>query len=244
MRAYAIGDIHGHLGKLMLAHDLIEADRRETGDNIAPVIHVGDLVDRGPDSRGVIDHLMKGIQQGANWVVLKGNHDRMFAYFMANPAQSDPRLWEELHWLHPMLGGRETLASYGVASAEGDNVIDIHAKALACVPPDHIDFINSLPLWHRFDEALFVHAGIRPGIRLEDQDEDDLVWIRAEFLNDTSDHGVLIVHGHSPVDTATHYGNRLAIDTGAGYEGPVSAVVIEGRDAWLLTEEGRQPLCP
>ncbi len=244
MTIYAIGDIHGHLGKLQLAHALIAADRRETGAAEAPVIHLGDLVDRGPDSCGVIQHLMDGMARGENWIVLKGNHDRMFAGFMADPAYQDSVLRAELAWLHPALGGRNTLASYGVSSAPFEEPEAVHAEALARVPAEHLDFIETLPLWHEMGEAVFVHAGIRPGVPMVDQVEDDLVWIRDPFLMESADHGALIVHGHTAIDQATHYGNRLNIDSSAAFGGPLSAVAIEGREAWLLTADGRLPLPP
>jgi serine/threonine protein phosphatase 1 len=208
------------------------------------VVHVGDLVDRGPDSRGVIDFLMQGIAEGQDWVVLKGNHDRMFTRFMADPYEPEPGLRAELSWLHPRLGGADTLKSYGVANA-GDRVVSrVHADAVAAVPGSHLAFLTSRPTLHHAGEAVFVHAGIRPGIPLEDQTETDLVWIRDTFLSHTASFGPLIVHGHTALDQATHYGNRLNIDSSAAYGGPLSAVVIEGREAALLTPEGRQPLIP
>lgn len=244
MRAYAIGDIHGHLEKLRAAHALIAEDRQATGDAEAPVVHVGDLVDRGPDSRGVIDFLIAGLARGENWVVLKGNHDRFFARFMADPDWIDPALSRAMHWLSGPLGGPATLASYGVASTGRAAPRAVHAEARDLVPEEHVAFIEGLPLWHIAGEALFVHAGIRPGVALEAQAEDDLVWIRNGFLDDLTDHGRLVVHGHTAIGEATHFGNRLGIDSGAAYGGPLSAVVVEGRAAWLLTERGRRPLRP
>lgn len=242
MRAYAIGDIHGQLSKLQLAHDLITLDRCDVGDLTAPVVHVGDLVDRGPESRGVIDHLLKGIARGENWIALKGNHDRMFAGFMRDANYHDPQLYEGITWLSPMLGGRATLASYGVTVKGEADPARVHADAIKAVPEAHVNFLDALPLWHQLGDVIFVHAGIRPGIPMADQAENDLVWIRDDFLYDQTDHGALIVHGHTVVDQVTHYGNRLAIDTGAGYGDPLSAVVIEGREAWLLTYDGRKAL--
>jgi serine/threonine protein phosphatase 1 len=112
------------------------------------------------------------------------------------------------------------------------------------VPPDHLRFLESRPTSFVAEQALFVHAGIRPGIALQDQAEDDLVWIRKDFLEDTRDHGALVVHGHTALDRATHYGNRLNLDSSAAYGGPLSAAVIEGRRAFLLTDAGRLPLMP
>lgn len=243
-RAYAIGDVHGHLAKLRGAHALIAEDRRRTGDEDAPVVHLGDLVDRGPDSRGVIQFLIDGIAAGAPWVALKGNHDRLFARYLVEPLWSEPHLREGYHWFHPALGGRQTLASYSVAGAEEASPAEAHAEAVARVPEAHVAFLASLPLWHRLGEAVFVHAGIRPGVAMERQDEQDLVWIRGPFLDHRGDHGALIVHGHTPVEAPVHYGNRLNLDSGAAFGGPLSVAVIEGRSAWLLTEAGRVPLDP
>ena len=240
MHIYAIGDIHGQLGLLKAAHDLITADMARHG--AGQVVHVGDLVDRGPDSRGVIDFLMQGLAQGQDWVVLKGNHDRMFSRFMANPHEPEPGLRAELSWLHPRLGGADTLRSYGVANAADRPVDKVHSDARAAVPADHLAFLAARPVLHQAGDCAFVHAGIRPGVALRDQVETDLVWIRDTFLQATEYFGPLIVHGHTVVDEPTHYGNRLNIDSGAAYGGPLSAVVIEGREAALLTPSGRRKL--
>lgn len=242
MLTYAIGDIHGHLDKLQDAHALIAADRLQTGDTLAPVVHVGDLVDRGPDSAGVIGFLLAGRQRGAPWITLLGNHDRMFLNFLAGDPVSGG--WEAADWLRPSFGGAATLASYGILRPQERSVQSVRAEALERIPQDHRDFLAGLPLWHRAGEAVFVHAGIRPGLPMEAQAESDLIWIRAPFLHDATDHGALIVHGHTPVDAVTHHGNRLAIDTGAGYGDALSAVAIEGRQAWLLTPAGRMRLGP
>lgn len=240
MHLYAIGDIHGHLDLLRAAHDLIADDIAQHGSG--PVIHVGDLVDRGPDSRGVIDFLIAGIAGGANWVVLKGNHDRMFSRFLADPWDPEPGLRSELSWLHPRLGGADTLRSYGVPNAGDRPVQKVHAETARSVPPAHRDFLAACPVLYRAGDCAFVHAGIRPGVALENQTETDLVWIRDPFLTATASFGPLIVHGHTALDAATHYGNRLNLDSGAAYGGPLSAVVIEGREAALLTPRGRQKL--
>lgn len=244
MRIYAIGDIHGQLDMLRAAHDRIAADRIACGDESAPVVHLGDLVDRGPDSRGVIDHLMRGIAGGAPWIVIKGNHDRMFLAFLRDGAIQDSGLRRELTWLHPPLGGDRTLESYGVRLRRWTTPRSAWDSAIRAVPEAHVEFLSALPLMHRTSDLLFVHAGIRPGVPIEDQVEDDLVWIRGPFLEDGRDHGVLIVHGHTPVTVAEHYGNRIDIDTGAGFGHPLTAAVFEGRDCFILTEDGRVPLPP
>lgn len=244
VRSYAIGDIHGQIGLLCHAHALIAADRAQTGDHAAPVIHLGDLVDRGPDSRGVIDLLVAGIAAGQPWQVIKGNHDRMFAGFLQDIRYHDAGLRSELAWLHPRLGGSATLASYGVANAGDRPIAPVHAEAVAAVPPAHGQFLQSRPAWLLRGEVLFVHAGIRPGVDLHDQTEDDLVWIRSPFLEDRRDHGVLVVHGHTALDQPAHRGNRVNLDSGAAYGGPLTVAVFEGRDVWTLADKGRVPLVP
>ncbi|MGR3792924.1 metallophosphoesterase [Vannielia sp. SX4] len=245
MRVYAIGDIHGHLDKLKAVHALIEADRTRTGDSDALVVHVGDLVDRGPDSAGVLGYLAKGVAQGKPWVILKGNHDRMMRRFLEPDRLRDPSR-PDLHWLQPNIGGRSTLESYGIDTDPARGKEAIHRDARAAVPEAHVALLDGMATHHLMPGLFFVHAGVRPGVRFANQVEDDLVWIREPFLSDPRDHGRLVVHGHSPVAAATHYGNRLNIDSAAAYGGPLSAVVIEGEDlsVSLLTEAGRSPLVP
>ncbi|QYZ68927.1 metallophosphoesterase [Neotabrizicola shimadae] len=242
MPIYAIGDVHGHLGLLKAAHDRITADMDRHGTGT--IVHLGDLVDRGPDSRGVVEFLRRGIHDGRDWVVLKGNHDRMFTRFMADPWDHDPGLRREYSWLHPRLGGATTLASYGIANASDRPVLKVHVEAVEKVAKDDLVFLTNCPTWHRQGEILFVHAGIRPGIPIEEQTEDDLVWIRSPFLEDSRDYGPLIVHGHTAIDAPTHYGNRVNIDSSAAYGGPLTAIAIEGRDVFVLSDTGRIPLRP
>ncbi|OYU17013.1 MAG: serine/threonine protein phosphatase [Rhodobacteraceae bacterium PARR1] len=241
-RTYAIGDIHGHIALLQGVHELIRADRARTGDHDAPVIHLGDLVDRGPDCRAVVQFLIDGMAAGQPWLVIKGNHDRMFTRFLRDPKEPEPGLKPGLSWLHPRLGGSATLASYGVKNAADRPIAPVHAEAVAAVPQAHIDFIDSRPAWLQRGDVVYVHAGIRPGVAMADQIETDLVWIRDGWLDDPRDHGFLVVHGHTALDHATHYGNRVNIDSSAAYGGPLTAVVVEGRDVFLLTDAGRVAL--
>lgn len=241
---YAIGDIHGHLGLLKAAHDRIESDRARYATGAAPVIHLGDLVDRGPDSAGVIRTLREGIAAGAPWVVLKGNHDRAFALFLEAADARDPGLRAGLSWLHPRIGGAATLASYGVRAPADRPVAQVWADARAAVPPADRAFLAGLPAHHEAGRLLFVHAGIRPGVPLAGQTETDLIWIREPFLSHRAPHPWLVVHGHTPVGAPEHRGNRLNIDTGAAYGGPLTAVVFEEGEIWELTGRGRRRLAP
>ncbi|MGJ8587344.1 MAG: metallophosphoesterase family protein [Yoonia sp.] len=258
---YAIGDIHGQ--KVMLDHALalIAAD----GGDDAQIVFLGDYTDRGPDSRAVIDTLIAGRNAGRNWVFLKGNHDRFFTRYVRQGVQHDPRVKSGINWLNPRLGGAATLASYGVEaemqfttdrktglevlkSCKGPNgpmdATGLHKKAQRAVPATHVDFLESLPLWHETDDLLFVHAGIRPGLPINAQDPEDLLWIREPFLESTEDFGKLVVHGHTALDYPQHFGNRVDLDGGAGYHRPLFPAVFEGRDCWILTGHGRIPLTP
>ena len=236
MRCYAIGDIHGYPDKLAEAHRLIRADRIGVHDAEAPVVHVGDLCDRGPDTKGVLDFLLAGQDRGEHWITVRGNHDAMMTDFLDGDSGDV--------WLYPPNGGLATLASYGVDLANARDRDALRRDTLARIPAAHRALLHELPLSHRLGDLFFCHAGIRPGVPLDAQSEQDLLWIRGPFLTSTDDHGPLIVHGHTPVDEVMHCGNRLAIDTGAGHGGPLSAVVIEGRDVWLLTDGGRVPVDP
>lgn len=235
---YAIGDIHGQFEMLLGVLDLIAAD----GGPDAEIVFLGDLVDRGPDSRGVIEHLIQGQAAGKRWHVLKGNHDRMFEQYVRSGIQVDRAIKSGRGWLHPRLGGAGTLASYGVEGIpDPAGAADLIA-ARAAVPTAHLDFIRDLPLWHLQDGLLFVHAGIRPGVAIGDQVEDDLIWIRDPFLTCSDPHPWLVVHGHTSLDRPLHFGNRIDLDGGAGFGRPLFGAVFEGRDCWLLSDGCRVPL--
>ncbi|KPD14266.1 metallophosphoesterase family protein [Phaeobacter sp. 11ANDIMAR09] len=237
---YAIGDIHGQLGMLEQALARIEAD----GGPEARVVFLGDYVDRGPDSRGVIELLSKGLDEGRNWTCLLGNHDRMFSMFMEDYPRNDARLLVGYHWLHDRIGGVETLQSYGVEVPEGIRIYELHAKARQAVPEEHCAFLNALPDYHQAGELLFVHAGIRPGVTLQDQSQDDKIWIRQEFLKDRTEHPWLVVHGHTQIPAPQHYGNRINLDSGAGFGRSLTTAVFEGKQCWVLADTGRVPLLP
>ncbi|MTH77802.1 metallophosphoesterase [Paracoccus aestuariivivens] len=241
MRTYVVGDIHGQLELLKAAHERIAVDDAAQGGG-GQVVHVGDLIDRGPDSRGVIDYLMQGQAEGRPWIVLKGNHDRFLPRFVRTPEWIDPGLASGMHWLeHRNLGAAQTLASYGIA-IDGRSHGDVLDDVTKVVPEAQLQWLEQLPLWHQLPGVLIVHAGIRPGVALADQVEQDLVWIRKGFLDDTTDHGFLVVHGHTVVEQVTHFGNRLAVDTGAAYDGPLSVLVLDETGQHVLTDEGRIPV--
>jgi serine/threonine protein phosphatase 1 len=259
---YAVGDIHGHLEKLENALRLIELD----GGPDAQIVFVGDYTDRGLESRQVIDRLMEGQAQGRNWICLLGNHDKSFADFVQFGITHDPMVTIGINWLQPRLGGMATLNSYGIISdtpavydhpegeleqmvsvqIDGKKVTTEGLRQIAekMVPAEHIAFLNNLPLIHETDDLIFVHAGLRPNVPLGEQDPIDLIWIREGFLETGHDFGKLVVHGHTAIEAPQHFGNRIDLDGGAGRGRPLVPAVFEGRDCWLLTDDGRVPLLP
>lgn len=235
---YAIPDIHGQRAMLEEALTLVARD----GGDDAPIVFLGDYVDRGPDSRGVIELLMDGQAAGRNWTILRGNHDQMLLDFLETGMIRNDRFSNpDYTWLHERLGGVETLASYGVTASE---VRPNHANARAAVPEAHRDWLSNLPYHHQTSELLFVHAGIIPDLPLAAQPPEDLIWIRGPFLDHPAPHPWLVVHGHTALKHPRHFGNRIDLDGGAGWGRPLCPAVFEGRDCWLLTDRGRVPLPP
>lgn len=239
---YAIGDIHGRMDALSDVHRLIAQD----GGADARIVHLGDLIDRGPDSPAVIDYLMDGIARGRNWQVVKGNHDNKLPRFLEDPGWIDPGQSTGHSWTgDERNGAAATLLSYGIADADTRPLAEVHAEALRKIPAEHAIWLDGLaPYILHPGGFLFVHAGIRPGVDLSAQSRVDLMWIRKPFLDSSADHGALVVHGHTAIRHATHYGNRLNIDSGAGYGHPASAVRLDRSGAWLLSETGPQLLLP
>lgn len=237
---YAIGDIHGQREELERVLQLIEQD----GGPDAYTVFLGDYVDRGPDSKSVVQMLCDAQAAGRNWHMIRGNHDRYLTRFYDDATIYDPNTQSGLFWMNPRLGGDKTLRSYGVQAEDGAPVAPIHSEARKKVPSEHIDFLKNLPLIHETKHLICVHAGIRPGVSLQDQVEDDLVWIRTGFLDYTDSFGKLVVHGHTALDHPMHAGNRVNLDGGAGYFRPLQVAVFEGIECALLSDTGRIPLRP
>ncbi|NQY61291.1 metallophosphoesterase family protein [Cognatishimia sp.] len=235
---YALGDIHGHLAQLETALAWIEGD----GGPNAQIVFLGDYIDRGPDSRAVIELLSQGLAEGRNWTCLKGNHDGYLIDFLAN-GRAESLLRPDLHWFDKPLGGAATLKSYGV-EVEGKPISGVVEETRGAVPEAHKVFLDALPCSYETETHFFCHAGIRPGVAFLDQVELDLTWIRNEFLNDTRDHGKLIVHGHTAVNFPAHAGNRVNLDGGTGFGRPLYPGVFEDGQVWVLTEAGRERLEP
>jgi serine/threonine protein phosphatase 1 len=223
-RVYAVGDIHGRSD---LFDRLLETIRADAGNDRPTIVLLGDYVDRGPDSRGVVARLL-ALPGWADWVCLKGNHEAaMLDAFADGPLT---RKWLDF-------GGRETLQSYGAPSSliYGDDDAALVEAGRRLVPQSHIDLIAGLPLSHRIGDYLFVHAGLMPGRPLEDQGEEELLWIRGPFLDWKGDHGCVVVHGHSIVRDVTDRPNRIGIDTGAYRTNKLTAVALEGTERRFLS---------
>ena len=227
-RAYAIGDIHGRLDLLLPLLERIEADNARRGAAKTWLVFLGDLVDRGPDSRGVIEHLVTRAPIFARNVFLKGNHEEFFLGVL----EGDESIVQ--HWL--AYGGTECSESYGLTTGWMLNATPhgIVERLQAEVPASHVRFLNDMHDSFRFGDYLFVHAGIRPGVELDRQQSRDLRWIREGFLDDRSDHGVMVVHGHTIVEGPEQHSNRIAVDTGAYRSGVLTAIGLEGGERWFL----------
>ena len=228
-RVYAVGDIHGRVDLLERLHELIEIDAAQKPVRRTVVVYLGDYVDRGPDSCAVVELLLREPLRArlANLetVHLLGNHEAFLLRFLEDP---------EITGVWFMNGGDVTLRSYGVdtwQSAASENFAQGLRRAfLNRVPPSHLSFLRNLRLSHEEGDYLFVHAGVRPGVALEAQKPEDLIWIREEFINSKQDFGRVVVHGHTPQRNPQSRANRIGIDTGAVYGGKLTAAVLEGTE--------------
>src|SRR5215471_17499568 len=192
MRVYAVGDIHGCAALLDILHEGIAEDARDTGGD-RRIVYLADYIDRGNDSKGVVDRVRSKMPAGFTAHYVKGNHDAALLDFLEDPETY--RAWRSF-------GAADTLLSYGVRppiyDSEEQRIAARDALARA-LPPEHLAFFRALELKVTLGDYVFVHAGIRPGISLEDQSEEDLLWIRDEFLASTLPHEKVVVHGHTPL---------------------------------------------
>jgi serine/threonine protein phosphatase 1 len=225
-RLYVVADIHGYLDCLTRLHRLIETDAAAAGAARNVVTYVGDYVDRGPDSKGVVDLLLNRPLPGFESIFLKGNHEAAMLEFLDG---AEPRM----DWLR--FGGVETLESYGVSAPRRLAEIPAAQRALSArLPPDHLQFYRALGLARIEGDFLIVHAGIRPGVPLDRQAEDDLIWIREPFLSSGKDFGKIVVHGHTIDKRPQVRPNRIGIDTGVYRYGRLTCAVLEaGRLGFL-----------
>jgi serine/threonine protein phosphatase 1 len=233
-RAYAIGDIHGRLDLLNLLIERVEQDIAERPQARNFIIFLGDYIDRGPESAGVIERLRTYRPANATPVFLSGNHEEVLLKILAG----ERGIFAS--WLK--FGGAECAESYGMDVAALRRLDEAAAVALvkAKVPRAHREFLEHCADTFRFGDYLFVHAGIRPGVAIDEQDRSDLRWIRDPFLSDAKDHGFVVVHGHTIVERVEERPNRIAIDTGAYHTGILTCLVVEEGERRYLTSEARE----
>ena len=228
-RAYAVGDVHGRLDLLedMLAR--IQADLAEHPPRRAILLFLGDLIDRGPASCQVIEKLRTYRHPQLRPIFLMGNHEEVLLRLLAGERGI------LASWLR--FGGTQCLASYGVDAAAFKSMSEREALAAIkkAIPETHRSFIADFADTVRFGDYLFVHAGIRPAVDISMQSQADLRWIRQPFLDDDSDHGFVVVHGHTISETVDERMNRIGIDTGAYRTGVLTGLVLEGDERRFLT---------
>ena len=228
-RAYAIGDVHGRLDLLEDLLDQVKRDNAGRRPAKTYLVFLGDLVDRGPDSRGVIELLLAQHWDFARPIFIKGNHEEFF--LRALEGEEDIII----DWLS--YGGYQCCESYGVSQGWTLNATaaEIRERLSASVPVAHREFLNDMADSFQFGDYVFVHAGVRPGVALEQQSSKDLRWIREGFLDDLTDHGVVVVHGHTIVESPEQHPNRIALDTGAYRTGILTALGLEGKERWFIS---------
>jgi len=221
LRIYAVGDVHGHDGALKDVFARIDADRaaRQTARPVQ--IFLGDYVDRGPASREVLERLISRAREH-EMLLLKGNHEALFLDFFNNPSLLSN--WRQY-------GGLQTLISYGLKPSINPNELeqqDLARELAKVVPAAHRQFLAALPCSFTCGDFFFVHAGVRPSIALNKQKEEDLLWIRDDFLVHERNFKKIIVHGHTPVPEPDVRSNRINLDTGAYATGKLTCMVVEG----------------
>jgi serine/threonine protein phosphatase 1 len=227
-RIYAIGDMHGRLDLLERLRTMIVEDAHRHPIDRKVVIYLGDYIDRGPDSRGVIDLLAREPLPGFESIFLKGNHEDRLLEFLVDPGVAPG-------WM--TYGGDAALFSYGVRPPDARKVEEIltaQQAFIAALPPEHLAFLRALKLVHIEGDYAFVHAGFRGGVPIEFQTPEDMMWIRNEFLSSDADFGKVAVHGHTITDHPEIRSNRIGIDTGAFATGTLTCLVLEGAERRFL----------
>jgi len=223
LRVYAVGDVHGCLGHLDDLHADIAADLAERPIADALLIHLGDYVDRGPDSSRVVDRLLrKPAIPGLRMANLMGNHEHMMLSVLAAGDPQMARLWLRN-------GGDASLRSWGI------DIDEPPARWRHRLPAEHLAWLRGLDLTHQLGNYLFVHAGVRPGIALSEQTPDDLMWIREPFLSWQGNLGLIVVHGHTPGEHPVLRVNRIGIDTGAVLGGRLTCAVLQENQIAFLS---------
>ena len=233
-RVYAIGDIHGRYDLLEALHGAISEDASKAPDLHKTIIYLGDYVDRGSQVYEVVEMLANGFPPGLQKIFLRGNHEDMmlgflaktfpFGAWLANGANATLEGYD----VHISTFTEPKALAFGEIGVNDDEVADIRAALADKLPTKHRRFLEgALKPYHRCGDYIFVHAGVKPDVPFEQQHPYDLIWIREEFLDSTSDHGGVIVHGHSVFDDVDINPNRIGVDTGAWRSNCLSCLVIE-----------------
>lgn len=231
-RAYAIGDVHGRFDLLQDLVARIEADNGARPPSDVHVVMLGDLIDRGPQSREIVDFFLTAAPSFAKWHFIMGNHEEMLLKLIDQP---DAALLPQFL----RYGGRETFESYGAPQRVLDTPDLFSPDTLPFyVPEAHRIFLRRMDDGIQVGDYFFTHAGVRPGVPIDQQDQQDLRWIRREFLDSEADHGTIVVHGHTVLDEVEVRPNRIGIDTGAYKSGKLTALGLEGTERWFIQVEG------
>jgi len=228
LRIYAIGDIHGCLHLLEDLWERIREDARQNPAEEHVEIFLGDYIDRGPNSYGVIEALSTPPLPGWQRLCLRGNHEQLLLGFLEAPSSLE--FWRQN-------GALETLASYAVDVTRTRDMSQAEAVAeefTSKLPPHHMAFLRNLPVYASIGQYFFVHAGVKPGVPLDRQRQEEMLWIRDAFLYSDMDFGKVVVHGHTPVERPQHRKNRINVDTGAYLTGRLSCAVLEGDSVRFL----------
>lgn len=227
-RVYAIGDVHGRNDLLQILLKKIADDDVARGGGHSEIIFLGDLIDRGPDSCGVVETAMQLQRERGNVRFLMGNHEEVFLASMAGSDRATR--------FFTRIGGKETILSYEISMKEYmelDNEV-LTARLPEIIPQSHVEFVQGFEDQIIIGDYAFVHAGIRPDVPLAEQKPKDLHWIREDFLSATQLHEKMIVYGHTINEEVVEADNRIGIDTGAYYTENLTAIALEGRDRWYL----------
>jgi serine/threonine protein phosphatase 1 len=228
-RIYAVGDIHGRHDILRQMMQQIEEDAAQAADGTTVVeIFLGDYIDRGPDSRKVIETLIQPSPHGHERLCLRGNHEQSMLNFLEDPTRLRP-------WVQ--YGGYATLLSYGIEMpvvADENSGNFIHAELCQKLPREHFDWLNALPHQHIRGDYFFAHAGVNPSRPLDAQEPEELMWIRDRFLNHSAPFSHHIVHGHTPMAAPETLPHRTNLDVSAAETDQLACLVIEGTERRLL----------
>lgn len=223
MRIYAVGDVHGYLDLLRQLHEKINRDLQEDPVESYRIVFLGDYIDRGPDSAGCVEYLINLMAENDNVICLKGNHEDKLENFLLDPVEVADSFFT--------YGGADCAASYGIDmagyQAGNQETLEICAELEKNIPAHHKAFYANLSKSVAFGDYMFVHAGVRPGIALDQQSDHDLMWIRREFIPNRELYEQVIVHGHTPAYPMEILPNRINVDTHAYETGVLSCIVLD-----------------